>query len=352
MTHPLSADAASRISAEHAQPRPSLPLVIGLDDALQGGSALLEGALSLLRSDTPGVLTLLLRGPGGRAVLEDRVARAAALAGAARPLNEEALAFAEARARRGCPIWLLTEDDALARRVAERLPAGTRVLAPDAALALPGEARAARLADLFPEGFAYAGAAGADQPVFARAREAALVGAAPGVVRAVRALGRPVTAIEGPSRPRALARAARLHQWAKNGLVVLPLVLGGKAGDPAAWGRAVLTFLALGLVASASYLLNDLWDLPHDRAHWSKRRRPLASGDLPLPTACSPSRRASRSASGSRPGPVPGCSPPCWPTSSSPWPIPWPSSAPPSSTRSPWGACSPCASRSASPPRR
>jgi 4-hydroxybenzoate polyprenyltransferase len=39
-------------------------------------------------------------------------------------------------------------------------------------------------------------------------------------------------------------------------------------------------FLALSFAASATYLINDLWDLPSDRRHWSKRKRPLASGDL------------------------------------------------------------------------
>ncbi|MFX4921967.1 UbiA family prenyltransferase, partial [Acinetobacter baumannii] len=39
---------------------------------------------------------------------------------------------------------------------------------------------------------------------------------------------------------------------------------------------------ALGLVASASYIINDLWDLPEDRKHWSKRLRPLASGEISI----------------------------------------------------------------------
>jgi 4-hydroxybenzoate polyprenyltransferase len=74
----------------------------------------------------------------------------------------------------------------------------------------------------------------------------------------------------------------RLHQWAKNLLVFAPLVLGGKAADLSAWLSALLGFFALGFVASATYIINDLWDLPSDRRHWSKRMRPLASGDLSI----------------------------------------------------------------------
>src|SRR5690606_18217352 len=64
-----------------------------------------------------------------------------------------------------------------------------------------------------------------------------------------------------------------------------PLVLGGLAADPAAWMNAFLAFLALGLVASATYLINDLWDIEDDRRHWSKRNRPLASGRMSIKQA-------------------------------------------------------------------
>ena len=59
-------------------------------------------------------------------------------------------------------------------------------------------------------------------------------------------------------------------------------MLGGKLLDAAAWVRAFEGFVAFGLLASATYILNDLWDLPDDRQHWSKRYRPLASGELPI----------------------------------------------------------------------
>jgi 4-hydroxybenzoate polyprenyltransferase len=45
----------------------------------------------------------------------------------------------------------------------------------------------------------------------------------------------------------------------------------------------LLAFLAFGLCASGHYFFNDLLDLDSDRAHATKRNRPLASGDLPLP---------------------------------------------------------------------
>ena len=77
----------------------------------------------------------------------------------------------------------------------------------------------------------------------------------------------------------------RLHQWAKNVLVFIPLVLAGKSQDIEAWAACLLGFLALGILASSTYLLNDVLDAPFDRRHWSKRERPIARGDLPISIA-------------------------------------------------------------------
>ncbi len=81
-----------------------------------------------------------------------------------------------------------------------------------------------------------------------------------------------------------LRRGLRFHQWAKNALVFVPLVLGGKVHDSTAWLHALGGFVALSVLASATYVLNDLWDLTEDRRHWSKKNRPLASGDLSIAT--------------------------------------------------------------------
>jgi 4-hydroxybenzoate polyprenyltransferase len=82
-----------------------------------------------------------------------------------------------------------------------------------------------------------------------------------------------------------LVEALRLHQWAKNLLVFVPLILAGKAESIEAWTDCVFGFLALGILASSTYLLNDVLDLQSDRRHWSKRGRALARGDLPVPVA-------------------------------------------------------------------
>ncbi len=74
--------------------------------------------------------------------------------------------------------------------------------------------------------------------------------------------------------------AVRWHQWAKNVLVLVPLVAAHRVGETALVLRTLLAFVAFCLCASAGYLVNDVVDLPHDRAHARKRGRPLAAGEM------------------------------------------------------------------------
>jgi 4-hydroxybenzoate polyprenyltransferase len=75
-------------------------------------------------------------------------------------------------------------------------------------------------------------------------------------------------------------KAMRPHQWAKNSLIFVPILLAGKVFDWSSLSATVLAFVAFSLVASGVYVINDLVDLADDREHWTKRHRPLASGVL------------------------------------------------------------------------
>src|SRR5262249_5276900 len=76
----------------------------------------------------------------------------------------------------------------------------------------------------------------------------------------------------------------RVHQYVKNLLIFLPpLAAHALYFDTIA--RSTIAFIAFCACASAVYLENDLIDLKADRAHPSKRRRPLASGQIKLQQA-------------------------------------------------------------------
>ena len=79
---------------------------------------------------------------------------------------------------------------------------------------------------------------------------------------------------------RALVRAMRPKQWPKNVFVFAGVFFDGKLFDAALLVRSVGAFVLFCVVSSAIYLINDLVDMEQDRAHPTKRNRPLASGAL------------------------------------------------------------------------
>lgn len=76
--------------------------------------------------------------------------------------------------------------------------------------------------------------------------------------------------------------AMRPHQWAKNLLVFVPIVLAQKY-DINSITKAFLAFVGFCACASAVYLLNDMLDVASDRLHPRKRHRPFANGTLGIP---------------------------------------------------------------------
>jgi 4-hydroxybenzoate polyprenyltransferase len=84
------------------------------------------------------------------------------------------------------------------------------------------------------------------------------------------------------SKARAFIKELRLHQWSKNALVLVPVVLSPGVPQIGLLTRALIAALCVSLCASAGYVLNDLLDLEADRAHPTKRLRPFASGTLPV----------------------------------------------------------------------
>lgn len=261
-----------------------LPLVVDLDGTLLKTDSLYETLLDILRADP----VSLWRLPG--LVIAGRPATRQFLAERSKsdietwPVREDFLAFLETEAARGRRIVLATgADRSVAETVAARFPFIAEVIASDGASSMEGQAKAEHLCRAFPQGFIYAGSSADDYPVWEKSRHKILVNAPDALARRVRRLGEPLKEFPRQQLGADLIwRSFRLHQWAKNALVFVPLVLGGKAADANAWSASVLGFIVLGLAASATYIFNDLWDLPSDRRHWSKQRRPLASGEISI----------------------------------------------------------------------
>jgi 4-hydroxybenzoate polyprenyltransferase len=141
--------------------------------------------------------------------------------------------------------------------------------------------RAAIEADAAQRGFAqwgYAGNSRDDLPVWAGATEAIAVNTPAGVLRQLQQQHPQALVLPGlQTSVGTWLRAIRIKQWAKNALLFLPL-LAAHSLQWQDWTQVLIAFFAFGLCASATYLFNDLMDLPNDRLHRIKRHRPLAAG--------------------------------------------------------------------------
>lgn len=79
---------------------------------------------------------------------------------------------------------------------------------------------------------------------------------------------------------RAVFKLLRVHQYAKNLLLIFPLLLAHEFTNTLAWVNCFLGFVSFSLLASCVYIINDRLDIESDRQHRTKKNRPLASGAI------------------------------------------------------------------------
>lgn len=275
-------EAASVVRPQDRSPL-SRTVVLDLDETLLKTNVLHELALVFVKQNPLRLFRLIGWLARGRAFLKRRLSEQVTIDVDLLPENEEVVAYAEEQKRRGASIVLATAADSLiARRIARRFHFIDEVVGTDNGVNLKGSAKARRLVELFPAGFTYVGDSKADLDVWAKAKSAVVVSGSDRFVRQVEKISPVDLRVDRGDAGKAMLKQMRLHQWSKNALVFAPLILAGMATVGAAWLQALVAFLALSMLASGTYILNDLFDLQEDRQHWSKRHRPIASANLPI----------------------------------------------------------------------
>ena len=276
------------IAAEHPTPldagsSTSLPLCVDLDGTLVKSDTLLDGLCVLARVHPALLLHLPTWLAHGKAALKREVTARAPLEAAHLPYNDELVLYLREQAASGRPLYLSTgADHELAANVAEHLGLFQEVFASNGHTNLTGEHKLRQLEDRFGRGgFAYVGNSRADLPLLTASAAPMLANPSAGLQSALKRKKIPVRNIfrDRASFPRSLWRALRVHQWAKNVLIFLPLLLA-HAVRLGTLLQSLLAFISFSLVASSTYIVNDLLDLASDRSHATKRRRPFAAGDL------------------------------------------------------------------------
>ena len=260
----------------------SEPLCVDLDGTLVKSDTLLDSVIVLARQSPSSLLRFPLWIAQGKAAFKRHVSSSVELDVVHLPYNQPLLEFLRQQHAAGRELYLTTgADDLLAQRVAAHLGLFTGVLASDGTLNLTGHNKLTAFQQRFPAGFSYIGNARADLPLLTHSVHPMVANPTPALRAALRSESvQPARTFTDSASPlKAWLRAIRLHQWAKNTLIFLPLLLAHvRAVGPAV--AALLAFLSFSLAASATYVFNDLLDLEADRHHPRKRSRPFAAGDL------------------------------------------------------------------------
>ena len=274
-----------------ASPKPpapgrTVPLCVDLDGTLVKSDTLVDSVLALVRQNPRALLSV----PGwlsqGKAAFKRHVTQAVTLDVEALPYNRPLLEFLLEEHAGGREIYLATAADrTLADRVAQHQGIFRDVLASDGSHNLAGGNKLQAFRDRFGEDFSYIGNARPDLPILRGCVQPMVANPDASLMSGLQAAQVvPAHVFRDQVKPyRAWLKAIRLHQWAKNALIFLPLLLAHVWNAPHAEGPvlgAVMAFVAFGLCASATYIVNDLLDIEADRRHLTKRRRPFAAGNL------------------------------------------------------------------------
>ena len=259
-------------------------LCVDLDGTLVKSDTLYDSAMALVRQRPMAALQL----PGwlmqGKAALKRHITGTVQLDVAHLPYNRELMQFLEQEHATGRPIYLATAaDKALAERVAAHVGIFAGVLASDGTVNLAGKNKLAAFQSKFGDNFSYIGNASPDIPLLTHCLAPMVANPSAGLMAGLkRANVVPVRTFTDKAKTLKIwLKAVRLHQWAKNILIFLPLLLA-HAWNKGLVAGTLVAFVSFGLCASATYIVNDLLDIEADRKHLKKRKRPFASGDLSL----------------------------------------------------------------------
>src|SRR6516162_122638 len=290
LTNITSADAESTSpSCLRELQETDLTVVVDLDGCLLASDTLWESLLVYLRRNPFNIVRAFIWLIQGKTVFKWNIATHVTLDVTGLPYRPEVISLLEDLKGRRRRILLATGAHiSIASRVADHLGIFSGVLATDNGPAVTGERkRSLVLSELGQCCFAYIGNSSADLPVWRASELAIMVDAPKRCGKRLRQDQKRVLTLipKQGCEVRTWLRAIRAFQWVKNVLVFVPVVLAHRAFETWPLLASVAAFTSFSLVASAGYLINDLADIESDRRNPTKRRRPLACGDVSIPEA-------------------------------------------------------------------
>ncbi|CCM80202.1 MULTISPECIES: UbiA family prenyltransferase [Rhizobium] len=262
-----------------------LPLVCDLDGTLIQTDSLHENFFEAIVHSPQQLLRVIPSWFKGRAALKETLANVRSIEPRVLPYREEILELIRCAKADGRKTYLVTAaDQSIADNVICYLGIFDGARGSNGSSNMKSRHKLRWLQQNFPQGFIYAGDSAADLPIWETASGAVLVGNGVKYARQLREAGVEVRTIspEKSNPVQDWLSELRIHQWSKNVLIFVPLFLAHLADDIYAELKTAIAFLSFSLIASATYIINDLADLKADRAHATKRFRAIAAGKISI----------------------------------------------------------------------
>lgn len=259
-----------------------IPLLVDLDGSLVATDTLFETTLLFLKRSPFMFFMLFIWLFRGKQVLKEELFKRTDLNVETLPYRQDVIDYLEQQSERGRKIILLTGSwDDIARRVASQFTFISDVIATNHEQNLTGQAKAQIAREMWGEQlFDYLGNEKKDLQIWKIARKAIVVGDASLAQAAGKLAELEMFFRVEPLGIQTWLKAIRIHQWAKNALIFVPLLTSHSMLIAKLDVSALLAYFSFCIVASATYLLNDLLDLDADRKHHVKKYRPLAAGKM------------------------------------------------------------------------
>ncbi len=259
------------------------PLAVDLDGTLLKNDSLIEMFIFSLMRRPWETLLILLSLLGGRANFKNKLAQINKLDISNIPLREEFYEYLLQEKSKGRELFLVTAaDQSVADDIHKKLGIFKEAIGSANGYNLKGKKKLKYLQSLFPDGFSYAGDSLSDIAIWREAKSIILVSNNRKILKSAKSMKGNIEQTFFPKKAslRIWMKSLRIHQWSKNLLIFLPLLLSHQYSNFTLVANVIVAFFCMGLIASGTYLINDISDLEADRSHKTKKFRPIASGDI------------------------------------------------------------------------
>ena len=260
-------------------------LFVDLDDTLVETDTLFDSILLFIKKTPFNLFNIFYWLLLGKTVLKHEIACRVTLNLDTLPYNKSVIDYIISSKKNGQKVVLATATNLkTARSISDHLKFFDDVIASDINNNLKGQKKLNVIQEYVNnKDFDYIGDSKADIPIFNAAQKAIISNPTRSLASKYRDTDN-VLLLKKKKMNKFLIwlKAIRLHQWSKNTLLFLPLIMAHRFEELEIILNNFLSFILFGLVASAGYIFNDLNDLDSDRKHPSKKERPYASGDMSI----------------------------------------------------------------------